>query len=70
MLAVQPICVLGAGWASYPNPVGEKVYRPHLLFNMLPLAVIVSAILLGWLVHAVRRKSKKLDPEHAESHHG
>ena len=58
MLAVQATCVLGASYASYPNPVGEKVYRPHLLLEMLPIAVIVCALLLGWLIHAVHRKAK------------
>src|ERR1035438_1762802 len=59
MLAVQPICVLGASWASYPNPVGEAVYRPHLIRGMLPLAVIVCALLLGWLLHAIVHRAKK-----------
>jgi len=39
VLAVQATCVLGASYASYPNPVGEEVYRPRLLREMLPLAV-------------------------------
>jgi hypothetical protein len=70
MLAVQATCVLGASYASYPNPVGEKVYHPHLLLEMLPIAVIICALLLGWLLHAAQRKAKKLAPDHAESHHG
>jgi hypothetical protein len=69
MLAVLPICVLGASYASYPNPVGEKVYRPHLLREMLPMAVFACALLVGWLLHAVQRKAKKLAPGHAEPHH-
>ena len=56
MLAVQSVCVRGASYASYPNPVGEAAYRPHLLRDMLPIAVIVSALLLSWLLHAVQRK--------------
>ena len=70
MLAVQATCVLGASYASYPNPVGEKVYRPHLLLEMLPVAVIVCALLLGWLLHAAQRKAMMLAPDQAESHHG
>ena len=69
MLPVQVTCVFGASYASYPNPVGEKAYRPHLLLEMLPVAVIICALLLGWLLHAAQRKTKKLAPDHAESHH-
>ncbi len=69
MLAVRPICALGASYASWPNPVGEEVYRPHLLLGLLPLAVIVCALLLGWLVHATHRKAKQLAPDDVESHH-
>ena len=54
MLAVQPICVLADSTVSQPNPVGEAVYRPHLIRGLLPLAVIVCALLLGWLLHAIR----------------
>ena len=47
MLAIQSICVSGASYASWPNPVGEAVYRPHLLRDMLPVAVIVCGLCLG-----------------------
>ena len=70
IVAVSPICVFGASYASYPNPVGEKVYRPHLLLEMLPVAVIVCALLLGWLLHATHRKAKRLAPDHTDLHHG
>jgi hypothetical protein len=70
VLAVQPICVFGASYASYPNPVGEKVYHPHLLVEMLPLAVIVSAFLVGWLLHATHRKAKRLGPDQVEGSGG
>jgi hypothetical protein len=60
MLAVQPICVLGASWASHPDPVGEKVYRPHLLLDMLPVALIVCVVLLAVLLsYYTHRKAKK-----------
>ena len=68
ILAAQGTGMLGASYASYPNPIGEKVYRPHLLLEMLPIAVIVSALLLGWLVHAVRRKVKTHPSDDAGSH--
>ena len=70
ILAVSPICVFGASYASYPNPVGEQVYRPHLLREMLPLAAIVCALLLGWLLHAVQRKAKMRAPDDVGSHDG
>lgn len=70
LLAVQPIWVLGASYASYPNPVGEKDYRPPLLMEMLPIAVIVCSLLVGCLLHAVHRKAKKLAPDDAGSRHG
>jgi len=69
MLAVQATCVLGASYASYPNPVGEKVYGPHLLLEMLPVAVIVCALLVGWLLHAAQRKATRLTPDDGGSHH-
>ena len=69
MLAVQPICVFGDGTVSPPNPVGEAVYRPHQLHDLVPLAVIVCAPLLGWLLRAAQRKSKMLDPDDVGAHH-
>jgi hypothetical protein len=68
MLAVQAICVLGASYSSWPNPIGEAVYRPHLLRDMLPIAVIVCGLSVTWLLLRIRRKAKKLAPEQAESH--
>jgi len=70
MLAVPTICVFGASYASWPNPIGEAVYRPHLLREMLPIAVIACGLSLAWLLHRVRRKAKKLAPEQAEAHLG
>jgi len=68
MLALQPICVLGASYASRPDPVGEKAYRPQLLHDLLPIAVIAGALLLGWLLHAAQRKAKKLATDSPGSH--
>jgi protein-S-isoprenylcysteine O-methyltransferase Ste14 len=69
VLAVQSVCVLGASYASYPNPVGQKVFRPHLLQEMLPVAIIISALLLAWLLHATQRKAKTHPSDDVESHH-
>ena len=70
LLVVQPICVLGDGTVSPPNPIGEELYRPHLLRDLLPIAVIACALLVGWLIHAAHRKAKRRAPDQAESHHG
>ena len=70
MLAVQPICMFGASWVSVHNPVGEAVYRPHLLRGLLHMAVIVCALLIGWFVHLLQRKHKMIAPDDAGSHLG
>lgn len=68
MLAVHPVCVFGDGTVSPPNPIGERLYRTHLLARMLPIAIIVCLFLLAWLIQAVRRKAKTLAPDDTESH--
>jgi hypothetical protein len=70
MLAVQPISILADNTVSQPNPVGEAVYRPDLLRGLLPVGVIVCALLLGWLLHAVHRKTKMIAPQDLGSSHG
>ena len=70
MLAVQPICMFADNTVSMPNPIGEAVYRPHLLRGLLPIAVVACALLLGWLLHAVHRKAKMLAPDDVGSPHG
>ncbi len=70
VLAVQPICVLADNTVSQPNPVGEAVYRPHLLVDMLPLTVIVCALLLAWLLHVIHRKARKQLSAEAGVEHG
>ena len=70
MLAVQPISMLADNTVSQPNPVGEAVYRPDLLRGLFPVAVIVCALLLGWLLHAVHRKTKMIAPDDVGSSHG
>ena len=68
MLAVQAIGVLGASYSSWPNPIGEQVYRPHLLRDMLPLAVIACALLLAGLIHTAHHRVKRSAPKYAEPH--
>jgi hypothetical protein len=70
MLAVQPISMLADNTVSQPNPVGEAVYRPDLLRGLLPVAVIICALSLGWLLHAAQRKAKVLVPHDVGSPHG
>ena len=67
MLAVQVTSVLADGTVSPPNPVGEAVYRPHQLLDLVPLAVIVCAPLLVWLLRAIQRKSKMVETKDAGS---
>ena len=69
VLAVQRMCVLADNTVSQPNPVGEAVYRPDLLRGLLPAAVILCALLLGWLLHPTHRKVKTLAPNGVGSHH-
>ena len=69
MVAVQAICVFGDNTVSLPNPMGERVYHPHQMMDLVPLAVIVCAPLLGWLLRAAQRKTKGLFPDDVGSHH-
>jgi hypothetical protein len=67
MLALPPISSFGASYSFPPNPIGEKLWhaqlRSHALFEMLPLAVILSALLLASLFNWAQRKGKKLAPD-------
>ena len=69
VLAVHPVCVLAASYHSEPNPIGEKVYGPHLLHSMLPLGLIACALFAAWLLCRIRRKVGKQAAEDAEAHH-
>jgi hypothetical protein len=70
VLAVQPISMLADNSVSPPNPVGEAVYRPDLLRGLLPVAVIMCALLLGWLLPAVHRKADMIASHDVGSPHG
>jgi hypothetical protein len=67
MLAFQALWVFGDNAVSPPNPIGEKLYyahfRAHLFSELLPVAIIVCALLLGCLLHLAQRKAKNLAPE-------
>jgi hypothetical protein len=69
IVVAQPFCLRAASYYFPANPVGEAVYRPHLLRDMLPLAVIVCALLLGWLLRVVQLKAKKFAPDYFGLHH-
>jgi hypothetical protein len=64
LLAIQPVCVFGDGTVFPPDPVGEKMYRAHLLADILPIAIIVCALVAAWAAHKVLRKAEK--PELSE----
>jgi hypothetical protein len=56
---LAPICSFAASYRSEPNPVGEKVYAAHSLPRLLPVAIIVGALLLAWLLSRIRGKARK-----------
>ena len=67
LVSLWPLWVFGDGTVSPPNPVGEKLYREHLLPHMLPLAIVAAGLLVAWVIHAVRRQPE--EPGDGESHH-
>ncbi len=57
LLALQSIPVFAGGTVLPPDPVGEKVYRAHLLHQMPVIAVMVVCILVAaLLIHMAHRK--------------
>jgi len=60
MLAIQPICAFGRNVVFPPDPVGMKLYQAHHVTETLALSIIFCAFLLGWLIHEIKRKFKKL----------
>jgi hypothetical protein len=62
VLAFLSFWALGASWSSPPpDPVGEQLYRTHILMGIIPLAIITGALLVAWLVAKGRRKAKSLE---------
>jgi hypothetical protein len=58
-LAAQVFCAFADGTVSPPNPVGEAVWRSHLLPQLIPLALFALAGLVFfvlWLVDRIRHK--------------
>jgi hypothetical protein len=59
LLAAQSLTAFADGTVSPPNPVGEALWRKHLLPQLLPLAIMVFAGLLFialWLVGRIYSK--------------
>ena len=70
LLAIQPAWLFAASYASYPNPVGEKVYAAGTLRRMVPVAIIAGGFSLAWLLNKVRSKARQRAVDNAGSHHG
>ena len=70
ILAIEPVCVSAASYQFEPDPIGERAYAAHSWSRMAPLLVILGALVLAWVFNRIRRKTKKLAPDHAGSHHG
>ncbi len=70
VVQIHPVCLLAASYRSESNPIGEKAYAAHSLSHLLPLAIIVCAFLLAWLVAGIRGKARRLAADHDEPHHG
>ena len=68
MLAVQPACVFGRNMVCPHDPIADKLYREHLLVGLAPIAIIACGVLLAWLLHEVRRKTKNPTPDDAGSY--
>ena len=68
ILAVQPVCVFAASYASKRDPVGEKVYASGQLERMAPIAIMIGGFSIAWLLYKVRRKARKVAPNNAEAH--
>ena len=70
MVAVQPICVSAASYRYTRDPVGEKVYSSGQLERVaVPIAIIAGGFSVAWLLHQVRRATRKVAPNNGESHH-
>jgi hypothetical protein len=68
VLAVQPVCVFAASYASKHDPVGEKVYASGQLERMAPIAIMIGGVSVAWLLHKVRSRAKKITPDNAEAY--
>ena len=59
LLAVQPLCVFAASYASKRDPVGEKVYASGTPGRMAPIAIIAGGFTVAWLLARARRNRKE-----------
>jgi hypothetical protein len=58
-LAARGFSAFADGTVSPPNPVGEAVWRSHLLPQLLPLAIFMLGglvFLVQWLVGRIHRQ--------------
>ena len=63
VLAFSSFWALGASWSTPPpDPVGEQLYRTHMLMGIIPVAIITGALLAAWLIVKTRR-TKRTTPE-------
>jgi hypothetical protein len=63
-LASLTFRALANGTVSPPNPVGEAVWRSHLLPQLIPVAIIVLAGLLFfvlWLIGRILHKHEQVE---------
>ena len=68
MLAVQPTCVFGGGFAFQHDPIAEQLYRGFLFVDLVPIPIIVCGVILAWLLYEARRKARNLPPDDAGSY--
>jgi hypothetical protein len=63
IMAVQASCAFADGTVSPPNPVGEAVWRSHLLPQLVPLAIFMLggvALFTQWLVVRLHHKREQV----------
>ena len=63
LASLEPVRVFGNNVFFPPDPVGEKLYRAHLLSHLFPAVIILSAMLLVCLFHAAQQHARKLPPD-------
>jgi hypothetical protein len=70
ILAIVPLCASAASYSwPKPDPVGEKIYHATQWADLMPFAIVVVGLSVAWALNRIRRKSRKLDPDHGEPHH-
>jgi hypothetical protein len=70
LAAVQPLCAFAASYHFEPDPVGEKVYTSGQLERVaVPITIIAGGFSVAWLLHEVRRGTRKLTQNNGGAHH-